>query len=93
MTQLLANAEIDFDNLKYLETIHATPVDVEIAYITEVGLFHPDKINKSHPLGPQFKIVDLSPLTDYMEKSMPHNQTTLLKWFMFKLTKKTIFVL
>ena len=77
MTQLIANAGMVFDNLKYLKTIHATPVDVEIAYIVEVGWFHPDKMNKSHPLGPQFKIVALCPLTDYMENNIPHNQTTL----------------
>ena len=77
MTQLLSNAEVEFDNLENLETIHATPVDVENAYIVEVGWFHPDKLNKINPLGPEFKLVDLSLPTNYMENNMPHNQATL----------------
>ena len=77
LTQFLANAEIEFDNVKYSETKHATPVDLENAYIAEVGWFHLDKLNRRNQLGPENKTVDLSLLTDYMKNNMPLNQTTL----------------
>ena len=71
--------EIDFDGKISVETKLATPDDAEIGYIEVIDLISPDetKEKKYISLFSEYKIVDISLPTDYMENDTPRDHETV----------------